>query len=97
MTNDKTTMMPCPRCHGAGGRQQEILDAVVARLLELGYGPGPAPTVAERARGMIDQWSWFSDNSMNERGHETCRDWIDPELCRLFDEHLRVTTDDRAT
>jgi hypothetical protein len=71
--------------------KQEIFDAVVARLLELGYGPGrQGETIPERARIMIDEWEWFSDNSVDERGHETCRDWIDPELVRLFDEHLHV-------
>jgi hypothetical protein len=72
--------------------KQEIFDAVVARLLELDYGPGPhGETIPERARIMIDGWWRFSDNSMDDYGHETCRDWLDPELCRLFDEHLRLT------
>jgi hypothetical protein len=71
--------------------EQEIFDAVVARLLELGYGPGPnGETIPERARIMIDCWYYFSSNSVDDRGRETCRDWIDPELCRLFDEHLMI-------
>jgi hypothetical protein len=68
--------------------EQEIYDAVVARLTAMGE---PKKTVAERAKFMINNWSWFSDNSMDERGHETCRDWLDAELVRLFDAHLRVT------
>ena len=65
----------------------EVFDALVQRLTELGgYEP-----VTERAQYMLDHWWHFSDNSMDETGHETCRDWMDPEVVRLLDvdDHLR--------
>jgi hypothetical protein len=39
---------------------------------------------------MLNGWEWFSDNSMDERGQETCRDWMDPEIVRLLDRALRL-------
>jgi len=36
---------------------------------------------------MIRNWYKFSSNSMDDRGHETCRDWMDAEVVRLLDEH----------
>jgi hypothetical protein len=70
--------------------RQEIFDAVVTRLIGLGYGEN-METITERARIMLANWYYFSSNSMDERGHETCRDWLDPELVRLFDAHLMVS------
>jgi hypothetical protein len=73
--------------------KQEIFHAVVNRLQALGYGPGPnGKTIPERARFMLDGWYHFSSNSVDERGHETCRDLLDPELVRLFDAHLRESS-----
>jgi hypothetical protein len=70
--------------------KQEIFDAVVARLFELDYGPGPnGETVPERAKIMLDNWYSFSSNSLDDRGNETCREGLDGELVRLFDLHLR--------
>ena len=48
-------------------------------------------TVAERAQTMIDNWYYFSSNSVDDRGHETCRDWMDPEIVRLLDEAYDLT------
>jgi hypothetical protein len=63
--------------------KQEVFDALVQQLLASGEDQS---TVAERAQNMIDGWYYFSSNSVDERGHETCRDWMDPEIVRLLDE-----------
>jgi hypothetical protein len=68
-------------------RTRIIFDAVVARLLALGHAKA---TVAARATFMINRWEYFSENSVDERGHETCRDWMDAELVELLDQALRA-------
>jgi hypothetical protein len=68
---------------------ERVLDAVVERLRELQFD-GPDDVLVGRAACMISSWEWFSDNSVDERGHETCRDWLDPKLVALFDEALHA-------
>jgi hypothetical protein len=63
----------------------EIFDALVQRLLALGTDQ---EIVIKRARGMIGGWEKFSENSTDERGHETCRDWMDAEVCELLDKAM---------
>jgi hypothetical protein len=65
----------------------DVFDALVRRLTELDADKN---TVVERAQTMVAGWEWFSDNSVDERGHETCRDWIDTEIVRLLDLDLRL-------
>jgi len=67
--------------------RDHVFDALVQRLIELG---GDKATVAERARGMADGWGWFSDNSMDERGHLTCYDWMDSRVAWLLDQDERL-------
>lgn len=67
--------------------KQEVFDALVDRLIALGED---RTTAAERARIMIINWFKFSENSMDDSGHETCRDWMDPEIVRLLDVSLRL-------
>lgn len=64
-----------------------ISDALVQRLIALGEDES---AVIGRAKNMMMGWMRFSDNSMDEYGHETCRDWMDEEVVRLLDESLRV-------
>ena len=65
----------------------ELVHTLVQRLLTLG---APEGTVRESATNMIKGWWYFSENSMDERGHETCRDWMDEEVVRLLDASLRL-------
>jgi hypothetical protein len=68
-------------------KQQEIFDALVRQLLASGEDQA---TAAKRAQSMINGWNYFSSNSVDDRGHETCRDWMDPEIVRLLDEALSL-------
>jgi hypothetical protein len=64
----------------------KIHDALAAHLLATGESDKEA--AAERATLMINGWEWFSENSMDERGVETCREWMDPEIVHLLDQSL---------
>jgi hypothetical protein len=77
-------------------RRKTIFDAIVARVLELGMETDHE-RAATRAKNMIDNWTWTSDNSVDERGHMTIHDWIDPELGKLLDadEFLKFGIDPR--
>jgi hypothetical protein len=66
--------------------EQEAFDALVRHLRDV-WGEDQA-TVAEHARDMINGWYKFSSNSVDDRGHETCRDWMDPEVVRVLDAAL---------
>jgi hypothetical protein len=70
--------------------KQEVFDALVQRLLASGEDQS---TVAERAQRMIDGWYYFSSNSVDDRGHETCRDWMDLEIVRLLDESITISAE----
>jgi hypothetical protein len=61
----------------------DVFDALTRRLIETGAD-------AARAWRMVRRWEWFSSNSVDDRGHETCRDWMDPEVVRLLDLSLHV-------
>jgi hypothetical protein len=63
----------------------EIRSALCKRLIELGDDPAK---VSEKAAFMISNWWEFSSHSMDDRGHETCRDWMDPEIVRFLDKAL---------
>ena len=66
--------------------QKSMIDALVRRLVELG---ADQTGLVERATSMINGWEWFSENSVDgERGHETCRDWMDAEVVRILDVAL---------
>lgn len=52
------------------------------RLIALGEDEA---TARESATFMINNWDYFSSNSVDDRGHETCRDWMDEEVARLLD------------
>jgi hypothetical protein len=67
--------------------RDHVFDALVQRLIEFGEDKA---AVAERARVMIKGWSWFSDNSMDERGHLTCYDWMDSRIAWLLDQDERL-------
>jgi hypothetical protein len=64
-----------------------VFDALVQRLRALGE---PEESVEERATSMIRGWAYFSENTVDQRGHETCRDWMDEEIGRLLDAALRI-------
>jgi hypothetical protein len=64
-----------------------VFDALIQRLIEFGEDK---TLVAERVRSMIDGWTWFSDNSMDERGHLTCYDWMDSRIAWLLDQDERL-------
>jgi hypothetical protein len=68
--------------------KQEVFDALVQRLTALGNVD--QATAPESAQVMINNWYKFSSNSVDERGNETCRDWLDPEIVRLLDEALNI-------
>jgi hypothetical protein len=53
--------------------------------MRLGEDPN---TAVERATFMMGNWEWWSDNSVDERGHETARDGMDLDVVRLLDEAL---------
>jgi regulator of RNase E activity RraB len=93
-TQRKEAMMVAHRLRNVKTRT-EVFDALVRRLTELGEDQA---TVVERAVSMANGWFYFSDNSMDEHGHETCRDWMDAEIVRLLDLGLRygVPTTDAA-
>ena len=65
----------------------DIFDAIESRLVDLGE---PKATAAERASFMINNWEWYSDNSVDDRGRETARDGMDPQLAWLLDQSLNV-------
>ena len=78
--------------------RDHVFDALVQRLIELGEDKA---AVAERARYMINGWSKFSDNSMDERGHLTCYDWMDSRIAWLLDQdenlHYGLPPEDEST
>jgi hypothetical protein len=51
--------------------RDHVFDALVQRLIELGEDKAAA---VEHARGMVNGWEWFSENSDDGRGHLTCYD-----------------------
>ena len=65
---------------------EPIRNALVQRMLELSYDEA----TAARADRMMRGWDWFTDNSLDDRGHPTYLDWMDPELGRLLDKALRL-------
>src|SRR5262249_54914027 len=62
--------------------RDDVFDALIHRLIELGEDKA---AVAERARNMINGWSWFSENSDDGNGHLTCYDWLDSRIAWLLD------------
>lgn len=64
----------------------KLRELLTQRLIALGED---AATARERAPDMIKGWYYFSSNSMDDRGHETCRDWMDAEVVRLLDAAAR--------
>jgi hypothetical protein len=66
-------------------RRQAVFDAIVSRVLALEMET-TMEKARERATVMINRWSNFSKDSMDDHGHLTVYDWLDPELCRLLDE-----------
>jgi len=65
-----------------------IFDGVLAWVIR--NKPGDSMPATERALILICGWYKFSSNSVDERGHESCRDWVDPELVLLLDQDLDV-------
>jgi hypothetical protein len=72
---------------------EPIRNALVQRMLALGYDEA----AAERADRMMRSWDWFIDNSLDDSGHPTYLDWMDPELVRLLDKALRLYYDLRSS
>ena len=67
--------------------RDDVFDALVQRLTELGEDKA---AVTERARFMINNWTWTSDNSMDDRGHLTIYDWLDNRVAWLLDQDERL-------
>jgi hypothetical protein len=63
-----------------------IRSALVQRMLALGW----ENATAERADKMMRGWDYFTDNSVDDRGHLTCYDWMDPGIVRLLDRALHL-------
>jgi hypothetical protein len=64
-----------------------VFEALARRLIALG---SDETTVRKKAVSMVRGWDYFSSNSVDERGRETCRDWMDEEVVRLLDEALSI-------
>ena len=62
---------------------EPIRDALVQRMLALDWDE--SKTTAEHPDWMMRGWDHFSDNSMDERGHLTCYDWMDSRIAWLLD------------
>lgn len=72
----------------------DVLDALARRMIEMGENE---TFVAGRAEQMVRGWEYFSSNTVDDRGHETCRDWMDPEIVRLLDQSLDIRYGVKAT
>jgi hypothetical protein len=71
---------------------EEVKGALVQRLIALGTHKAK---VDEKATIMMNNWYRFSSNTVDEHGHETCRDWMDEEVVRLLDKALRADVTER--
>jgi hypothetical protein len=59
-------------------------NALIRRMVDLGYDNA----TSERADSMMRAWDWFTDNGIDDRGHPTYVDWMDPKIIELLFDAL---------
>jgi hypothetical protein len=74
--------------------RDEVFDLLVQRVIEVFRDDKTAAT--ERARAMVNSWTWVSENSDNGSGHLTIYDWLDGRIADLLDQDELLRMGDQA-